>query len=142
MLPSNPNIQHLLMKIPFPPRPPQPLHLRILQPPPHNPFQLLPTNFLHRLTLFIRLNARFKARLHSDADRRFEGERGRVATDVDTATFMPGVAFANREEGLFVAAVGLQRECTGEIGGGDDEEGFAVGNGGGCRAGDAVGVAA
>lgn len=83
------------MKIPLPPRPPQPSHIRILQPPPHNSLQLLLTNLLHRLTLLVRLNTWLKTRLHADADRRFKGERGRVAADINATTFMPGVAFAN-----------------------------------------------
>ena len=108
MLPLNPNIQHLLMKIPLPPRPPQPPNLVIHQLPPHKPLQLLPANLLHRLALLGGFDARLEARLHADAHGCFEGECCCIAADVDRAVFVTrGVVFVDAEEGLCVAAVGL-----------------------------------
>ena len=106
MLPLNPNVQYLLMKIPLPPRPPQPPNLVIHQLPPHKPLQLLPTNLLHRLALLGGFDARLEARLHADAHGRFEGKTGCVAADVNRG-FVTGGVFVNAEEGLCVAAVGL-----------------------------------
>lgn len=72
MLPANPNIQNLLMEIPFPPRSPQPLHLILIQPPPNNLLQLLPANLLLRLRLLARLYPRLEPRLHPYPHSRLE----------------------------------------------------------------------
>lgn len=67
MLPSNPNIQQLLMIIALPPRLLQPPDLMILQPPPHSLLKLLSANLFPSLDLLGDLNARLKPRLHADS---------------------------------------------------------------------------
>lgn len=84
MLPLNPHIQHLLMVIPFPPRPLQPLDLVVLKPSPHRRLQLPATDLLPGLDLLGRLEPGLEARLHPDPDRGLEREGRRVAADLDT----------------------------------------------------------
>lgn len=117
------------MKRALPPRPPQPFHLAILQSPPHNPLQLLPTNLLHRAILFIRLDPRLEPRLHADAQRTAEPQRGRVAADLHRpgGLRLPSVrGVSDGEERFLVAAVDLQRERTRDFRRGDNQEGFVV----------------
>lgn len=88
MLSLNFQIQHHLMIIALPPRPLQPLHLILLQSPPHRLLKLAPTDLLPRLLLLGRLNARLEPCLHPDPQRRIERDIRRV-----TAHLGRGVRF-------------------------------------------------
>lgn len=70
MLTLNLQIQQNLMIIPLPPRPPQPLDLVLLQPPPRRLLQLLAPNLLPCLFLLARPQPRLEPRLHPHPPRR------------------------------------------------------------------------
>lgn len=123
MLPLNPNIQHLLMKIPLPSRPPQSFNLMILQPPPNRLLELLPTNLLLRLDLLGYLNARLEASLHPDPDAGLEGRGCSIAPDLDRVACF---GFFCAEVVFSLPAAGLEGEGLWYIRGWDDEEGFEV----------------
>lgn len=72
MLPLDPHIQDLFVEIPFPSRLLQPLHLVLLEAPAHRSLQLPAGDLLAGLALLRRLDARLKARLHPDPQRRLE----------------------------------------------------------------------
>lgn len=115
------------MEIPLPPRPLQPPHLILLQPPPHNPLQLLPTNLLPRLRLLTRFNPWLEPRLHADPQRRLKPQTARVAAHLDhpPARLTTRRRLPHTDKRLLVAAAGLQRKRTGYVGG-ERKEGFVV----------------
>jgi hypothetical protein len=123
MLPTNFDIQQNLMEIPFPPPLPQPPDLLLIQGPPNNPLKLLLTNLLIGLALLTSTQARLEPCLHAHAHSRLKGDHVRITADLNTSSRF-AVLF-NGKEGLAVAAVRLQRECTADFGW-DGEERFVV----------------
>lgn len=86
MLALDLNIQHLLVKIAFSPRPPQPLHLILLQLPPNKSLQFLLADLLVRFRLLIRSKTGLKSCLHANAHGCLEGDRGRIAANFHAAS--------------------------------------------------------
>jgi len=119
MLALDPDIQNRLVIIPLPPRPLQPLHLLILQPPAHHILQLLPTDLLSRLRLLARHQARLEARLHPDAERRVERNILRIPSDL-----RPLVRLCLVGDGQELLALRLHGEGAGRVGRGDAQEGL------------------
>lgn len=124
MLPLHTHIKHHLMKIPLPPRPPQPLHVLLPQIPPNNPLQLLLANLFISLRLLRRPKPWLKARLHAHPHRRLKRDRARIAPNLHT----PGSlrALLNRQERLRVPATRLQRKRARDIGRRDHEKRLVV----------------
>lgn len=122
MLPLNPHVENRLMIIPLPPRPLQPLHFLIFQPPPYHILQLLPTNLLPRLGLLARLQPRLETRLHPDAERRVERDVLRIPSYLRPLVRLRRHVFFGDSQKLL--ALRLDRERAGRIGGRDAEEGF------------------
>lgn len=143
MLPLDPHIQNRLMIIPLPPRPLQPLHLPILQPPPHHILQLLPTNLLPCLRLLVRFQPRLEARLHPDAERRIERDLLRIPSDFRSFIRLARLPLLLLvRDGQELLPLRLHREGAGRVGGRDAEEGLFGRDGFARGGGDAEFVAA
>lgn len=119
MLTLHLQIQQHLMIIPLPPRPPQPLHLLLLQPPPRRLLQLLAPNLLPRLLLLARPQPRLEPRLHPHPPRRVK----RRALGVPAHLLAVALDLQKR------VPQRLDLKRPGCVGGAGDEEGFQRGDG-------------